>query len=72
MQYMVLQPGGSVPHCSQPLFTCEEDNLVVAGTLIYSVYGIQGGWQASPEAMDLSRTQRDQVFLPGQSPEEPP
>lgn len=44
---------------------------MVAGTLVHRVHAIQGGGQARPETMDLCRTQRYQVPLPGQAPEEP-
>lgn len=49
--------------------TFEEDNLVVAGTLIHGVHAVQVQRQAPPEAMHLSGLQGHQVSVPGQSPE---
>lgn len=43
--------------------TFEEDYFVVAGPLIHGVHTVQVGWEAPPEAMDLSGPQRHQVLL---------
>lgn len=51
------------------IFTFEKDYFVVSGPLVHSVHTVQVGWEAPPEAMDLSRTKRHQVLLSGQSPE---
>ena len=52
--------------------TFEEDNLVVPRSLVHCVQAIQVGRQTPPKALDLGRTQRHQVLLPGQPPEVPP
>lgn len=49
--------------------TFEEDDLVVAGSLIDGIQAVQVEWQASPETVDLSRLEGDQVLIASQSPE---
>lgn len=49
--------------------TFEEDNLVVAGSLIDCVQAVQVEWQAPPETVNLSRLEGDQVLIASQSPE---
>lgn len=49
--------------------TFEEDNLVVAGSLVDCVQAVQVERQAPPETVDLSRLEGDQVLIASQSPE---
>lgn len=42
---------------------------MVPWPLIHSIHTVQVGWEAPPEAMDLSRAQGHQVLLSGQPPE---
>lgn len=49
--------------------TFEEDDLVVADSLIDRVQAVQVERQAPPETVDLSRLEGDQVLIASQSPE---
>lgn len=49
--------------------TFEEDDLVVAGSLVDRVQAVQVEWQTPPETVDLSRLEGDQVLIASQSPE---
>lgn len=49
--------------------TFEEDNLVVAGSLVDCVQAVQVEGQAPPETVNLSRLEGDQVLIASQSPE---
>ena len=49
--------------------TFEEDNLVIADSLIDRVQAVQVERQAPPETVDLSRLEGDQVLIASQSPE---
>lgn len=49
--------------------TFEEDDLVVAGSLVDRIQAVQVEWQAPPETVDLSRLEGDQVLIASQSPE---
>lgn len=49
--------------------TFEEDDLVVAGSLVDRVQAVQVERQTPPETVDLSRLEGDQVLIASQSPE---